>query len=396
MGTTSHALVRGPAGSAKPHRKGASAASGRRSRRGERGCALAHVPESGGEEAIPVATESGTSLSEVTKTHKKTSAFRGTGQDRPRPLGGRRVRRAPGRPPAGRLDSLTRLVEEPVPRVGWGGLWRSLEWPRALPMVHCVRPPRRKEPPALRLCTPSSSVHAKEALGGRPGGTGRAGHGLPHRSGQLPQEARAVRPADGRPRPRASGGPQRPPFLTQLSACAGVRCRSNSTNTGVHACVFVFRKNKVLFLFFSFLIFFEIFLFLQTLELARDEPLERDSASRTQQTGSRGEDATRAARPAGPAWRGARGGGVCEHGSRCGAAPWTLGIAESGVTNQKAGGGRWEGKRPENKPTRAEERPMEPRQVGGRELLRAAAARGQRPHTVDTSVPLPLLTARAP
>lgn len=33
---------------------------------------------------------------------------------------------------------------------------------------------------------------------------------------------------------------------------------------------------------------------------------------------------------------------------------------------------------------------MEPRQVGGRELFRAAAARGQRPHTVDTSVPLPL------
>lgn len=37
---------------------------------------------------------------------------------------------------------------------------------------------------------------------------------------------------------------------------------------------------------------------------------------------------------------------------------------------------------------------MEARQVGG--LFRAAAARGQRPHTVDTSVPLPLLTARAP
>lgn len=93
---------------------------------------------------------------------------------------------------------------------------------------------------------------------------------------------------------------------------------------------------------------------------------------------------------------GTHGVGACEHGSRCGAAPWTLGIAESGVTNQKAGGGRWEGKRPENKPTRAEERPVEPRQVGGRELFRAAAARGQRPHTVDTSVPLPLLTARAP
>lgn len=25
-----------------------------------------------------------------------------------------------------------------------------------------------KEPPALRLCAPSSSIHAKEALGGRP------------------------------------------------------------------------------------------------------------------------------------------------------------------------------------------------------------------------------------
>lgn len=41
---------------------------------------------------------------------------------------------------------------------------------------------------------------------------------------------------------------------------------------------------------------------------------------------------------------------------------------------------------------------METRQMGrgGRKLFRAAAARGQRPHTVDTSVPLPLLTARAP
>lgn len=187
------------------------------------------------------------SLSEVTKTHKKTRAFRGTGQGRPCPLGGRRVRRVPGRPPAGRLDSLTRLVEEPVPRVGRGGLWRSLEWPRALPTAHCVRPPRRRSRPrSVSAHRPAASTRRK------PSGAGR---GLPHRSGQLPQEARAGAASGRAPTAASPWGAPVPPFPTQLPACAGVRCRNNSTNTGVHAC-FCFQEKKVLFLFFSFLTFF--------------------------------------------------------------------------------------------------------------------------------------------
>lgn len=41
---------------------------------------------------------------------------------------------------------------------------------------------------------------------------------------------------------------------------------------------------------------------------------------------------------------GTRGVGAFTYGSINGAAPWTLEITESGVTNQKAGGGRWERK----------------------------------------------------
>lgn len=67
-----------------------------------------------------------------------------------------------------------------------------------------------------------------------------------------------------------------------------------------------------------------------------------------------------------------------------GAAPWTLGDFRV-WDHQPKGRSGWERKQPKNKPTRAEE--------GNRwrlgELFRAAAW-GQRPHTVDTSVPLPL------
>lgn len=62
--------------------------------------------------------------------------------------------------------------------------------------------------------------------------------------------------------------------------------------------------------------------------------------------------------------------------------PW--GIAESGVTNQKAGG-TWERKITQEQTNKS----CGGNQTGGGGL-RAAAAHGQRPHTVDTSVPLPL------
>lgn len=67
--------------------------------------------------------------------------------------------------------------------------------------------------------------------------------------------------------------------------------------------------------------------------------------------------------------------------------PW--GISESGVTNQKAGQGRRERKITREQTNKSGEgNRWRPDRWGG--LSRAAAARGQRPHTVDTSVPLPL------
>lgn len=62
--------------------------------------------------------------------------------------------------------------------------------------------------------------------------------------------------------------------------------------------------------------------------------------------------------------------------------PW--GSSESGITNQKAGAG---GK--ENNPG-TNQRELRRETGGDGEELFRAAARGQRPHTVDTSVPLPL------
>lgn len=145
------------------------------------------------------------------------------------------------------------------------------------------------------------------------------------------------------------------------------------------------------FLFF----FFKIFLFLQTSELARGEP----SGTAHHERSRRGAEARTP-----PAWPGQQVPPGGTHGWRRvnvggdGAAPWTLGIAESGVTNRTAGGrGGWERDDPRTNQRDSGGNGRRPdRWGGGRKLVRAVAARGQRPHTVDTSVPLPLLTARGP
>lgn len=212
----------GQEGFAKSHQKKEHPWLPRGSRVGRdgRGCTLTHSPDSGCEEAIPVATESSMSLSEVTRTHKKTRAFR---EDRAGtaclPPGG-----GLGHLPQAALSgaSLARPSHMPLPHAaGWprvaktpsrGWLKQRFSehvkggWSLELfGMSQCGRaaPAPRPSPPARRvrshallrttphcgLCTLSNNVQ-KEPSGAWPGGPGRAGgRGLPHRSGQLPQEA---------------------------------------------------------------------------------------------------------------------------------------------------------------------------------------------------------------
>jgi len=103
-----------------------------------RGCTPAPAPDSGCEEAKPVAAESSMSASEVTKTHKKTRAFREDGGRDcllpPHPRGGRRKaalpRASPWRP--GGHGSLTRLSSGFQNALGGlvsGALWKVREGP---------------------------------------------------------------------------------------------------------------------------------------------------------------------------------------------------------------------------------------------------------------------------
>lgn len=167
------------------------------SRQAEPGCALHSIPQSSVcEETIPVATESTVFVSKVTKTHKKTRAFRknqagtaclpqvgGVGATCPElPSPGRAwpTHPAPSSQVArGSLDALTRLVKG---MWGWGGRWRSLECPcaasraapapdlapagarrEARPLCHaalCTLGPQRPEGEALRCPGPASLTGA--------------------------------------------------------------------------------------------------------------------------------------------------------------------------------------------------------------------------------------------
>lgn len=175
--TTSHVLVRRRVGFNKSHQKRGVDSFG--------GCPPAHFPESGHEEAVPVTTESRVFLSEVTKTHRKTSAFRGDGQGLPAPWAAGVWAECQHRPPGGwphrcpvlpgGLDSLTSWLKGRFPECGVEGgcLWRSLECPCAagqcllltpsLP-VHCMRSPRLKMTCALVSVHGPTASTEKETL----------------------------------------------------------------------------------------------------------------------------------------------------------------------------------------------------------------------------------------
>lgn len=194
--------------------------------------------------------------------------------------------------------SVTGWLRETISRTrgGGGGLWRSLECPSAAGPPPCQRAVRSR--PWCPRLAPRSGLPIVQwcrdqgAVRGPAWQAGVRGRGLPHRSGQLPQEAPPARPQPlsgcslaGRPRVQSLSEPTAPPLPTQVPVCAGVGCEITvRTPESMHVCFcFSGKKEKVLFLFFIFLLFFfwlfKIFLFLQTLDLAHGEPSKRDSAS---------------------------------------------------------------------------------------------------------------------
>lgn len=174
-------------------------------RQAEPGCALHSIPQSSVcEETIPVATESTVFVSKVTKTHKKTSAFRknqagtaclpqvgGVGATCPElPSPGRAwpTHPAPSSQVArGSLDALTRLVK---------GMWGGGVVTGGLWSVR-VRPARQRLPPTLLLPVPD----------------GRRGHSATLLYVHLARSVRREKPSGARARPpsqerpASSGGP---------------------------------------------------------------------------------------------------------------------------------------------------------------------------------------------
>lgn len=249
------------------------------SRQAEPGCALHSIPQSSVcEETIPVATESTVFVSKVTKTHKKTRAFRknqagtaclpqvgGVGATCPElPSPGRAwpTHPAPSSQVArGSLDALTRLVKG---MWGWGGRWRSLECPcaasRAAPAPDLAPAGARRE--ARPLCHAATLLYvhlARSVRREKPSGA-RArppSQERPASSGGPSSLARAPFLCAALHRVRGDQGPQHLPCLDR-GLCAGkVRCEITA-HTGVHADRFLFfrKKKNVLFPVFCFLFFF--------------------------------------------------------------------------------------------------------------------------------------------
>lgn len=119
-------------------------------------------------------------------------------------------------------------------------------------MSECGRAPFLPAPCAVAAMVPEAgtalwSAHrsvasgTREPSGARPGGQGR---GLPHRSGQLPQEAPRLSPSPSLGAAQSLSGPPAPPLSTQVPVCAGGRTRDNSAHTGVHAGLFCFSGKK--------------------------------------------------------------------------------------------------------------------------------------------------------
>lgn len=204
------------------------------------------------------------SLSEASKTHKKTGAFREDGQGRLLPRGWQACGRAPGAA-LGASALCRRVAETPSPGrsgtgfrdAGWGGpggLWHVRVRPggacsRPLPPGRWVRAPRPRGTPRSGLCTPSHRVREKGAL--RPG---PRGHGLPH------GRRRPRRPAGSPPRVARDGAGEPAPPRLAGAPCAG----PGAEVTVVHRspCIsfsgFVFREKKS---FSCFQLFFLLFFF---------------------------------------------------------------------------------------------------------------------------------------
>lgn len=149
-----------------------------------------------------------------------------------------------------------------------GGLWKSLECPSAAgpPPRQCTVRSRRPEAGAVlwSVHRPMASGTRKRS-GARPGGQAGLGAaasltGAASFLRRPPGSARALlwmRPGRMPPGPQALWSPQHPPSPdTGASVCWGVRCRDNSTYTGVHAYLFLFfRKKKSFSCFLSFCFF---------------------------------------------------------------------------------------------------------------------------------------------
>ena len=159
-----------------------------------------------------------------------------------------------------------------------GGLWRSLECPSAAgpPPRQCTVQSRSRRPEAGAVLwsvhRPTASGTRKRS-GARPGGQARLGA-----VASLTGAASFLRRPPARPEPfsgcglegcprghKPRGAPSTLPLLTQVPACAGgVRCRDNSTYTGVHAYLFLFFRKKKSFSCFSsfcFFVFLRFFFF---------------------------------------------------------------------------------------------------------------------------------------
>lgn len=214
-------------GSVRARQTEASTASrGPRGRRGRAGWALApSSPGSGCEEVKPAATESGTSVSKSPRHTKRREHLGRTGRGLP----------SPGPAPGGLGAAIPSRGCPPVSRT-LGGRW-SLELfgksarGCACPALCPARPCVRSHGPGVtaRPCSGLYTVEDVQKAGGCR---------LPHRSGQLPQEAAPARHAPVRPSVRPCGPGTGLPFPdTEASVrlLGGGGCRSNSVHTGVHA-----------------------------------------------------------------------------------------------------------------------------------------------------------------
>lgn len=176
-----------------------------RGRRGRVGWALApSSPGSGCEEAEPVATESSTSVSKSPRHTKRRERLGRTGQGLP----------SPGPAPGGLGAVIPSRGCPPVSRTH-GGRWSLEPFGKSARGCACLPPPAgprvRSHGPGVTARPRSGLYTVEEDV------QGAGGRGLPHRSGQLPQEAAPARHAPVRPSVRPWDGPPRAsPSLTQM------------------------------------------------------------------------------------------------------------------------------------------------------------------------------------